>query len=210
MTFELVPTARARRLAHDTVTELVGGFEVLRLGAWVSPVSEGVRAVLSLDAWKGGQFTLTPGIACAWVPLMWKQGDVFDWPRTARQTRRHLWLDHFVPDAPEVIEISRLTGEAELVRSAAQAAAHVSGVVDRWCRPLSEPESVLLEAQRQAANPHDVHDPRAQFVEAFTIAHLGDQEEGKRRLDPLIADERFDTDTADHLRAALTQTRSSF
>ena len=210
MPVEVVGTARARRVAGDTISPLLADFVAVRPGEWVLRLSDGVRAVLTLAAWKGGQFSLVPGVCCSWVPLMWNKGDVYDWPRTIKQTLRQLWLDHFVEGAPNGVVISRLAGEAELVRSAAQAVAEATHAADPWWSSLHETEGVLREAVRQAASPHDTHFPCAEFVEAFTLAQLGEVEEGEQRLESLIGEGRVEADSVEYLRTALRQKRLSF
>ena len=197
-------------MASTAITDSLSDFSQLRPGQWARQLSDGVRAVLVLEHWVGGEFTLVPGICCAWVPLMRGTRLGFGWPRTLKQTRMHLWVDHFVPDAPSSVAITRLRGERKISRSAREAAVTTSRCAENWWASLAEPEGVLEEARRQSSNRFDLHNPPAALVEAFTLARLGETAEASAKLDAVIAAARLGDDDHGRVRDALADVRHRF
>jgi hypothetical protein len=143
-------------------------------------LSDGIRAVVDVQAVKGGQFDIRYGVCCDWVPH--RQGETFRWHRTLKQTRLDLWVDHFTADAEPQQWISSLEGEKQLGRQAAKAVRQVAQSAAAWWDATADETGVLSEAYRQAANAFDIHDPRARFVVAFTHAQLGDLRAAQREL----------------------------
>ena len=177
---ELVPAERARQLIDAALQPVVADFEHVRGLLWAKRLSVGVRAVLDVHAVKGGQFDITYGVCCDWVPH--RHGDTYRWHRTLKQTRLDLWVDHFTVDAEPRQWISRLDGERQLRRQAAKAVRQVAKSAVAWWDAVGCETGVLSEAYRQASNAFEVHDPAARFVVAFTHARLGDLPAAQREL----------------------------
>lgn len=159
---------------------VVADFEHARGLLWARRLSDGIRAVVDVRAVKGGQFDITYGVCCDWVPH--RQGDTYRWHRTLKQTRLDLWVDHFTVDAEPRQWISSIEGEERLRRQAAKAVAQVAERAAAWWDTTADEAGVLSEAYRQAAGDFDVHDPRARFVAAFTHARTGDLAAAQREL----------------------------
>ena len=68
---------------------------------------------------------------------------------------------------------------------------------------MESPHGVLIEARRQGANRYEIHHPRAQFVVAFTLAHLGQLDEALDALESLDLRHNEDPATAQRLAADL-------
>jgi hypothetical protein len=171
---------------------VVADFEHVRGLLWAKPLSAGIRAVVDVRPLKGGQFDITYGVCCDWVPH--RQGDTYRWHRTLKQTRLDLWVDHFTADAEPRQWISSLGGERQLRRQAAKAVRQVGKSAVAWWDAVGCETGVLSEAYRQASNAFEVHDPGARFVLAFTHARLGDLSAAQRELALALAvpeDHRF-------------------
>jgi hypothetical protein len=169
---ELVSAERARHLIGAALQPLVAEFEHVRGLLWAKRLSSGIRAVVDVQALKGGQFGIRYGVCCDWVPH--RHGDLYRWHRTPKQTRLDLWVDHFSVDPEPLQWIPRLEGEKQLRRQAAKAVQQVAKSAAAWWCATGSEAGVLSEAYRQAANAFDIHEPRARFVVAFTHARLGD------------------------------------
>jgi hypothetical protein len=178
--YELVPATRARELIGDVAQPLVVGFERIRGLMWAKQLSPGIRAVIEVRAVKGGQFDITYGVCCDWVPH--RRGDSYRWHRTLKQTRLDLWVDHSMLGAEPRQWISTLGGEELLRRQAGNAVRQVAMRAEAWWEATANEAGVLSEAYRQAANKFDIHDPRARFVVGFTHARFGDLRAAKREL----------------------------
>jgi hypothetical protein len=165
---------------------VVADFEHVRGLLWAKRWSAGIRAVVDVRPLKGGQFDITYGVCCDWVPH--RQGDTYRWHRTLKQTRLDLWVDHFTVDAEPRQWISSLDGERHLQRQAAKAVRQVAKNAVAWWDAVGSETGVLAEAYRQASNAFEVHNPAARFVAAFTHARLGDLPAAQREL-ALVAPE---------------------
>ncbi len=171
--FEFVPAARARELIGHVLEPLVSDMYKLPKNTWVRPITDEMRAVVQLCALKGAQYDIVYGVCCTWVPVATGR-TAYTWPRTMRQTTRHLWVDHFTVDAEQRQWISTSEGEWVLRRQAQLALQQVLERAPDWWDSVSTVEGVLAEAQRQASNTFDIHSPSARLVTAFTLARLGD------------------------------------
>ncbi|WP_432941019.1 hypothetical protein ACQPXM_32755 [Kribbella sp. CA-253562] len=191
---EVVPADRARTLIAAALQPIVGDFEHVRGLVWTTWLSDGIRAVIHVQALKGGQFDITYGVSCHWVPH--RVGETYRWHRTLKQTRRDLWVDHFTADAEPRQWISTLEGEKQLRRQADKAVRQVTNAAAAWWAATRTEAGVLAEANRQAAHAFDIHEPRARFVAAFTHARLGDLVAAQRQLALVVP-----TSQADHLDA---------
>ncbi|GAB3948287.1 hypothetical protein GCM10029976_079140 [Kribbella albertanoniae] len=147
---------------------------------WATWLSDGIRAVIDVQALKGQQFDILYGVCCDWVPH--RLGDTYRWHRTLKQTRRDLWVDHFTVDAGPRQWISSTEGEKQLRRQAEKAVRQVAKSAAVWWHAARTEAGVLSEACRQAENAFDIHEPRARFVAAFTHARLGDLVAAQREL----------------------------
>lgn len=183
---EPVPADRARELIGAALQPVVADFEHVRGLRWAKPLSPGIRAVVDVWSIKGGQFDITYGVCCDWVPH--RQGDTYRWHRTLKQTRLDLWVDHFTVDAEPRQWISTLDGERQLQRQAAKAVRQTAKQAVAWWTTVGSETGVLAEAYRQASNAFEIHDPGARFVAAFTHARLGDLSAAQRELALVVPD----------------------
>lgn len=117
--------------------------------------------------------------------------------------RKHLFVDHFTLDEPKPRCVSRLRGEGGLRGSAEAAAREAARRAERWWATVGSPQEVLIEARHQATNPYDIHHPRAQFVVAFTLAHLGELDEARDGFDSLDVGRDEDPATVQKVAADL-------
>jgi hypothetical protein len=177
---EIVPAERARDLIAAALQPVVADFEQVRGLVWATWLSDGIRAVIDVHALKGAQFDIRYGVSCDWVPH--RVGQTYRWHRTLKQTRLDLWVDHFTVDAEPRQWISSIEGEKQLRRQADKAVRHVAKAAPAWWDAVRTEAGVLSEANRQAANAFDLHEPRARFVAAFTHARLGDLVAAQREL----------------------------
>jgi hypothetical protein len=202
---EYLTASKARALITEVIAPLVADFEPVRPGVWVRPLSAEVRAMLTLQPWKGATFSLNYGVCCSWVPYRSGSGNRYAWPGTAKQSQPHLWVDHFTAGAPRQEYISHLEGEAQLRRTARVAMSVAAERAPRWWEGVCGPEGVLVEARRQASNQMDLHWPSASFVEAFTLARLGQLAEAQERLDRPSLEEMGGPEAAQQVAHLLTE-----
>src|SRR5262245_31612314 len=113
---------------------------------WARPINDEIRAVVQLSALKGAQYDIVYGVCCTWVPVAAGRKPRYAWPRTLRQTRLHLWVDHFTVDAEQRQWISTSEGEWVLRRQAQMALQQALERAPGWWDNVSTPEGVLLEA----------------------------------------------------------------
>jgi hypothetical protein len=162
---------------------------------WTRPITKEIREVVQLKVLKGAQYDIDYGVCCTWVPVSTGGNRVGSWPRTLKQTRLHLWVDHFTQDADPRQWISTSDGEQALRHQSQQAGRHVMERAPAWWQTVATPEGVLAEAQRQGSNRFDIHVPRARLIAAFTLARLGDLSAARTELSR--------TDNADELSQLL-------
>lgn len=198
-----VPASRARELVTEAMAPLVEDFRRLRPAVWARALSDDIQAVLTLDALKGADLSIGYGISCSWIPMRAGDRDPYHWPTAPRQIRKHLFVDHFTLDEPKPRYVSRLNGEGALRRAAEVAVRDGARRAERWWATVDSPHGILTEARRQATNRYDIHRPRAQFVVAFTLAHLGQLDEAREAFESLDLGHDKDPDTAQRLSADL-------
>lgn len=198
-----VPASRARDLVNEAMAPLVEDFRRIRPAVWTRPLSDEIQAILTLDEWKGADLSIGYGVSCNWIPMRAGDRDPYHWPTAPRQMRKHLFVDHFTLDEPKPRYVSRLRGEGALRSAAEVAVREAARRAERWWATVESPHGVLIEARRQAANRYDIHHPRAQFVVAFTLAHLGRLDEARNALASLDVGHDEDQDTAQRLAADL-------
>lgn len=103
-------------------------------------------------------------------------------PRTLKQTTRHLWVDHFTAQAPARQWVSTLHGARTSERQAATLVRQVTDRAPAWWRSVESIDGVLTEARRQARNEFDIHFPQARVVAAFTLARTGELDAARAEL----------------------------
>lgn len=184
--YDFIATREAVELVSEVLEPQVPDFQRLRKGVWGAPLSQEITAMLTLDHWKGGDFSIGYGISCAWIPFRYQSGVRIEWPTTIRQSHKHLWVDHFTIDAPRPRYVSQLHGIEQLQRSARKAVDEAGPRARDWWARVGTPDGVLAEARRQAASECDVHWPSARLVTAFTLARRGDLEGARSELSPEI------------------------
>jgi hypothetical protein len=202
---EYLTPPKARGLVEEAIAPLLADFQPVRPGVWARPLSAEVRAMLTLQSWKGATFSLTYGVCCSWVPYRSGGGNRYEWPATVKQSHPHLWVDHFSVDAPREEYISYIEGEAQLRRTALTAMNAAAERAPGWWRGVREPEGVLAEARRQAGSQMDLHWPSALFVEAFTLARLGQQVGARERLGRAGLEELEGREIADRVARLLAE-----
>jgi hypothetical protein len=200
---DYVPASRARNLVTEAIAPLVDDFTRVRPGVWARALSDEIQTMLTLDAWKGAALSVGYGISCSWIPMRAGDRDPYHWPATRRQMRKHLFVDHFTVDEPKPQYVSHLRGERALRDAADAAVREAADRAERWWATVESPNGVLLESRRQAANPYDVHHPRAQLVVAFTLARLDQLDEARNAFGSLDLAREEDPETAQRLAADL-------
>ena len=159
--FEFVPAARARELVGQVLEPLVSDMHKVRNGEWARLISDEIRAVVRLSPLKGAQYDIVYGVCCTWVPLSAGRSAGYAWPRTMRQTRPHLWVDHFVRDAEPRQWICTSEGEWVLRRQAQLACSRCSHarrtggraspvLRGSWPRRSARPKTFLTSILRTA------------------------------------------------------------
>jgi len=176
----MVTMTVAKAAIAEVIERLTRDMDIVRPGVWAIPLSDEHRAMLSIQAYKGGTFELEYGVSCRWVPHL--EGKRWRWHKTLKQSRRDLWVDHFTLDAPPRHAISHLHDLEHLRKQAEMARDTVAPLARRWWDSVATAQGVLTEALRQEPARGVVHWPHPSLVAAFSMARLGDIEAGTQHL----------------------------
>jgi hypothetical protein len=177
----MVSMTVAKAAIAEVIEQLTRDMDIVKPGVWAMPLSAEHRAMLSVQAYKGGTVELEYGVSCRWVPHL--EGKRWRWHTTLKQSRRDLWVDHFTLDAPPRNPISQLHGLEHLRKQAEMARDAVTPLARRWWDSVATAQGVLTEALRQEpARGVVLHWPHPSLVAAFSMARLGDIEAGAQHL----------------------------
>jgi len=169
---ELLTPTIAQQAIGEVFAPLLVGMEVVRPYRWARALSDEHWAMLRIQGWKGGDYSVEYAVSCGWVPH--RQGGTWRRHRTLKQARPDLWVDRFTPGGPPQATITSLGGLARLRRDAEAALADVTRHAAPWWRSVDSVEGVLRAARNQSGSTDVQHAPSPEFVAACTLIRLGD------------------------------------
>ena len=191
MSYELLNPSHVLALAVEVVGGDVSDFTSLGRGVFVRPVSDDVRHVLKLQAWKGAQYSFTWGVSLAYLPN--KLALPLRFHRTLKSTKLDLWEDHFTETQhfPDKAYIDSLRGESVARRGLVRAWKWTKPRATEWWAIASDLEGVVQLAERQAEKDHGPkvhHFPAPSIVQILTLARLSRKREVVASLESTAED----------------------